>query len=278
MGLLRKTSKQTAKLKSLLGLTISRIAVARRPRVARKSIASSDVCQLLALGQLDRALSRAEQVIQEDNMLEAFNIIELYCNRLIEQAAQLDKPPECNEELREAAASIMFAAGWCGDLQELLFARTILADKFGSDFVVMAKEGTGIVDPILVWKLAGNTSNMELKKKVTKEIATENNILVDFSELPEETEDDDNILVYFSEFQEATEDVNSKIQELIDQMSCQDDMDENSEFEDNHQQSERTNTSGLESGETVQVITNSDGSDDEITGQGSRKWWHLGCA
>jgi hypothetical protein len=25
-------------------------------------------------------------------MLEAFGIIELYCNRLIEQAAQLDKP------------------------------------------------------------------------------------------------------------------------------------------------------------------------------------------
>lgn len=43
----------------------------------------------------------------------------------------------------------MFAAGWCGDLQELLFARTILADKFGGDFAVAAKEGTGIVDPIV---------------------------------------------------------------------------------------------------------------------------------
>jgi vacuolar protein sorting-associated protein IST1 len=43
----------------------------------------------------------------------------------------------------------MFAAGWCGDLQELLFARTILADKFGSEFTVAAKEGTGIVDPMV---------------------------------------------------------------------------------------------------------------------------------
>ena len=58
MGLLRKTSKQTTKLKSLLRLAVSRIAVARRPRLARKSIASSDVSQLLALGHLDRALNR----------------------------------------------------------------------------------------------------------------------------------------------------------------------------------------------------------------------------
>ncbi|KAK1651375.1 hypothetical protein QYE76_069180 [Lolium multiflorum] len=274
MGLLRKTSKQTAKLKSLLELAVTRIAVARRPRVARKSIASSDVGQLLALGHLDRALSRTEQVIQEDNMLEAFGIIELYCNRLIEQAAQLDKPQECNEELREAAASIMFAAGWCGDLPELLFARTILADKFGNDFAAAAKEGTDIVDPILVWKLSGNTTNMELKKKVTKEIAAESNILVDFSGIPEETED---ILVDFSELQEVTDDGNSNVQELIDEMSCQDDMDGSSELEDDHQHSHRTNISGLESDENVQVITNFDGSDDEIKGQRSRKWWHLGC-
>jgi hypothetical protein len=56
---------------------------------------------------------------------------------------------ECGEDIREAAAGIMFAAGWCGDLPELLFARTILADKFGGDFAMMAKEGTGVVDPMV---------------------------------------------------------------------------------------------------------------------------------
>jgi hypothetical protein len=32
---------------------------------------------------------------------------------------------------------------------KLLFARAILADKFGSVFAVAAKEGTSIVDPII---------------------------------------------------------------------------------------------------------------------------------
>jgi hypothetical protein len=57
---------------------------------------------------------------------------------------------ECTDEIREAAASVMFAAGWFSELPELLFARTILADKFGSDFTEAAKDGTGIVDPMVL--------------------------------------------------------------------------------------------------------------------------------
>ncbi|KAL6648424.1 hypothetical protein ACP70R_012648 [Stipagrostis hirtigluma subsp. patula] len=177
----RKTSKETGKVKTLLKLALKRLAVARRPRLARKSISHSDVTQLLTLGHHDRALHRAEQVIQEDNMLEAFDIIEIYCNRLILHAAQLDKPNECRDDVREAVAGIMFAAGWCGDLPELLYARNILAHKFGNDFAMAAKLGTGIVDPMLVLKLSGNKRNMEQKKKVMKRIASENNILVDLS-------------------------------------------------------------------------------------------------
>lgn len=183
-----KTSKQTARVKNLLELALSRLAIARRPRLARKTICRSDVGQLLSLGYLHRALLRAEQVIEEDNMLQSFDIIELYCKRLVEHATQLDKPQECSEEIREAAAGIMFAASWCGDLPELQFARTILEDKFGGDLAAIAKEGTGIVDPMLVWKLSGDKTNMELKKKVIKEIATENNLMMEFSELQEAIE------------------------------------------------------------------------------------------
>jgi vacuolar protein sorting-associated protein IST1 len=124
---------------------------------------------------------------------------------------------ECSEEIREAAAGVIFAAKWCSDLPELQLTRDILADKFGNEFAAQAKEGTAFVDPAvripilhfrtsvdrfgvakrkcdtdmlglfrqlplqLVWKLSGDTANMELKKKVTKAIAAENNISVDFS-------------------------------------------------------------------------------------------------
>ncbi|TKV97008.1 hypothetical protein SEVIR_9G467500v4 [Setaria viridis] len=236
----RRTSKQTSKVKTLLELALSRLTVASRPRLARKSISRSDVAQLLALGHLDRALHRAEQVMEEDNMLEAFNIIELYCNRLIEHAKQLDKPHECGEDIREAAAGIMFAAGWCGDLPELLFARTVLANKFGGDFATMAKEGSGVVNPMLVWKLSGNKRNMEHKKKVVKEIAAENNIQVDFSEFPEVVEQNG---------RDNAPHQNKLSHEAIYQM----DMDESSESDSDHSASHN---------EDPCDISTSDGSND----------------
>ncbi|CAN6295708.1 unnamed protein product [Urochloa humidicola] len=112
-----KTSKQTSRVKKLLKLALSRLATAQRPRLARKSISRGDVSQLLALGHLHRALLRAEQVIEEDNMLQAFDIIELYCKRLIEHAAQLDKPQECNEDIREAVAGSCLQPGGAATCQ-----------------------------------------------------------------------------------------------------------------------------------------------------------------
>ncbi|XP_044360260.1 uncharacterized protein [Triticum aestivum] len=108
-------------------------------------------------------------------MLEALGIIELYCKCLVKKAAQLDKPKECAEEVKKAAAGIIFAAKRCSDLPELQSARKILADKFGDDFTADAK---------LVWKLSGDKASISLKKKVAKEIAAENNISVDLSKSP----------------------------------------------------------------------------------------------
>ncbi|XP_066353795.1 uncharacterized protein [Miscanthus floridulus] len=192
MGLFGKsTSKQTAKLKSLVKLAVARLAVARRPRLGRRSIARSDVGQLLSIGHLDRALVRAEQVIEEDNMLEALDVIELYCKILIERAAQLEKPKECSEEIKEAAAGLMFASARCGELPELLDARAILADKFGRDFARAAKEGAhGVVDPTLVRKLSGERASLEQKRRLAKEIAAENDIFLEFPENPVEIHQD----------------------------------------------------------------------------------------
>uniref|UniRef100_A0A0D9VS38 IST1-like protein n=1 Tax=Leersia perrieri TaxID=77586 RepID=A0A0D9VS38_9ORYZ len=183
MGLFggKSTSKQTAKLKSLIKLAAARLAVARRPRLGRRSIARGDVAQLLSIGHLDRALLRAEQVVDEDNMLEVLDIIELYCKILIEQATQLDKPKECGEEIKEAVAGLVFASARCGDLPELIDARAIIADKFGREFAAAAKDGAhGDVDLTLVRKLSGARASTEQTRRLVKEIAAENDILLDF--------------------------------------------------------------------------------------------------
>lgn len=47
---------------------------------------------------------------------------------------------ECPSELREAVASIIFAAPRCSDLPDLLHVRNLFAAKYGKEFVAAASE------------------------------------------------------------------------------------------------------------------------------------------
>jgi vacuolar protein sorting-associated protein IST1 len=69
---------------------------------------------------------------------------------------------ECSEEIREAAAGVIFAAKWCSDLPELQFTRDILAEKFGNDFAMQAKEGTALVDPVVKFLLLHVWTSVDL--------------------------------------------------------------------------------------------------------------------
>lgn len=134
---------------------------------------------------------------------------------------------ECSEEVKAAAAGLVFASARLGELPELLDARGIFADKFGGDFARAAKEGShGVVDPTVsspsaspltslqlatfpqftgqlhacVWwesclrsvvgllqlvsKLSGQRASEEERRRLVKEIAAENGILLDFHDKP----------------------------------------------------------------------------------------------
>lgn len=47
---------------------------------------------------------------------------------------------ECPSELREAVASIIFAAPRCSDLPDLLHVRNLFAAKYGKEFIAAASE------------------------------------------------------------------------------------------------------------------------------------------
>ncbi|XP_072991093.1 uncharacterized protein [Typha latifolia] len=182
--LLGRSSKKSSKIKILLNLTVSRLAVLRNHRQARCSQARCDVAQLLHLGHLDRALLRAEQVIKEQDMLDLFVMLENYCSLLTERVVIMENQKVCPEELREAISSLVFAASRCGDLPELHEARAVFASKFGKDFVASAVELRNEcgVNPNVMQKLSTREPSLESKQKVTKEIATEKGIKLECDE------------------------------------------------------------------------------------------------
>uniref|UniRef100_A0A0E0KI32 Uncharacterized protein n=1 Tax=Oryza punctata TaxID=4537 RepID=A0A0E0KI32_ORYPU len=176
--LLGRTTKQTARLKSMLGLAVTRLGVLRGHRQVRCAQARGDVEQLLRLGHPDRALLRAEQVIREQNTLDAFLMLEAYCNLITERAALVDSHRECPDELREAAAGLIYAAVRCGDVPELQEVKRLMAAKFGREFVSAAAElrsGCGI-NAKIVQKLSTKQPSLESRQMVLQEIAAEKGI------------------------------------------------------------------------------------------------------
>ncbi|XP_072971457.1 uncharacterized protein [Typha angustifolia] len=186
--LLGRTSRQTSKLKTLLGLTVSRLAVLRNHRQVRCIQARSDLAQLLQLGHADRALLRAEQVIKEQNMLDVFVMAESYCNLITERAILIENTKKCPEELREAISSLIFASSRCGELPELQDVRYIFATHFGKDFTAAALElrNSCGVNPKIIEKLSTRQPSLESRQRVVEEIAAEKGIKLDIQEVSSE--------------------------------------------------------------------------------------------
>lgn len=178
-------SFKTSKLKALVNLALARLAVLKNQKQTRFSLARSDVVQLLNLGHEDRALLRVEQVIKEQNMLDAFAMIEGYCLLLTERVELIEHDNrECPEELKEAISSLIFAASRCGEFPELQQMRALFTSRYGKEFTSRAVElrNNCGVNPKMIQKMSTRQPSLEARMKVLKEIANENGIALKLKE------------------------------------------------------------------------------------------------
>ncbi|XP_058768773.1 uncharacterized protein LOC131642546 [Vicia villosa] len=185
-ALLGRNNFRIDKFKPTVNLAISRLAVLKNQRNVRLRQNRSDVLQLLQLpDHHKRALLRVEHVIKEQNMLDVYDEIEGYLNLLIERIHLIAQERECPDELQEAASGILFAASRCGDFPEIQEIRAILTSRFGKEFASRAIElrNNCKVSLKIVTKLSTRMPSLESRMKVLKEIASENNITLQFEEV-----------------------------------------------------------------------------------------------
>ncbi|GER32771.1 regulator of Vps4 activity in the MVB pathway protein [Striga asiatica] len=175
---------RTSKFKSTVAMALSRLAVLRNHRQARRSIARSDVIELLKNNTHERALLRVDQVIKEQNMLDVFDLVEDYCHLLLERIHIFEQEKVCPEELKEVVSTLIYVATRCGDFPELQQIRSIFASRFGREFVDRAAElrNNCGVNPKIIQKLSTRILSLESKMKILKEIASENNIELQIEE------------------------------------------------------------------------------------------------
>ncbi|KAL6558524.1 hypothetical protein OROMI_018874 [Orobanche minor] len=134
---------------------------------------------LLVLSHNESTCTRpVEHVIREEKMMAAYDLLEIYCELIVARLPIIESQKNCPIDLKEAIASLVFAAPRCGDVPELLDVRKQFTAKYGKDFTTAAIElrpqcGVG---RMLVEKLSAMAPDVQTKTKILSAIAEEHNV------------------------------------------------------------------------------------------------------
>ncbi|KAK8467357.1 hypothetical protein PHAVU_007G027900 [Phaseolus vulgaris] len=164
--------------KTCLNLAISRIKLLQNKRDMQLKQMCKEISQFLQAGQEAIARIRVEHIIREQNIWAAYEILELFCEFVLARVPIVENQKECPSELREAIASIIFAAPRCSDVPDLLHIKNLFTTKYGKEFVSAVSElrpDSG-VNRTIIEKLSVTAPPGEVKLKVLREIAEEYNI------------------------------------------------------------------------------------------------------
>ncbi|XP_024992170.1 IST1-like protein [Cynara cardunculus var. scolymus] len=184
-----------AKCKTCLTLAISRIKLLQNKRDMQLKLMRKEIAQFLQSGQESIARIRVEHIIREQNIWAAYEILEMFCEFVLARVPIIESQKECPLELKEAVASIIFAAPRCSDLPDLLSVRNLFATKYGKEFISAASElrPDTSVNRTIIEKLSVYTPSGDVKLKVLKEIAQEYHVSWDsskteaeFNKMPED--------------------------------------------------------------------------------------------
>ncbi|KAL3692606.1 hypothetical protein R1sor_006257 [Riccia sorocarpa] len=166
---------KASKCKTLLKLAMARIKLLRNKRDIQIKQMRKDIAQLLQTGQEPSARIRVEHIAREQNIMAAYDILELFCEQLTVRLSIIEAQKQCPLDMKEAVSSLIFAAPRCADLPELIQIRTQFNAKYGKEFVAAAAElrpDCG-VNRRIIEKLSVKAPKGELKLKLLTEIADE---------------------------------------------------------------------------------------------------------
>ncbi|CAJ1936950.1 unnamed protein product [Sphenostylis stenocarpa] len=167
----------TAKCKSLIKLTKSRIDVIRRKRRATEKFLKKDIADLLLNGLDINAYGRAEGLVVELTLSSCYGFVEQCCEFVLKHLPAMQKlscncpnVPKllcgCPEECRMAVSSLMFGAARFSDLPELRDLRQIFQERYGNSMECY-------VNQEFAANLNFKSSTLENKVCLMQEIASE---------------------------------------------------------------------------------------------------------
>jgi len=145
-----------SKLKPQLKMAVSRIQIASNKKSALLKQSMREVAVMLAEDppKEEKAKIRAEALIRDDNLIEAYEILQLQCELLHERIKLLECSKECPGDLIAVISSVMWASQRV-DIPELVLIRKQFRAKYGKKFDEAAMMNHGkVLNERIVSKLS----------------------------------------------------------------------------------------------------------------------------
>lgn len=148
----------------------------KKTEMAQK--ARKEIADFIQMNKFDRARIRVEHIIREDYLVEAMELIEMYCDLLLARFGLIESMKYCEEGLVESVSTIIWASPRLStDCQELKGVSEQLTFKYGKEFGQQARSNTNqTVNERLIHKLSPDPPPKLLVERYLIEIARNYNV------------------------------------------------------------------------------------------------------
>ncbi|XP_043516367.1 IST1 homolog isoform X2 [Frieseomelitta varia] len=166
------------KLKTHLRLAINRLKLLEKKKTELAQKARKEIADYIAAGKVERAKIRVEHIIREDYMVEAMELLEMYCDLLLARFGLIQQMKNLDEGLAEAISTIIWAAPRIQtDVQEIKIIADILTSKYGKQYTEACREeAVQTISEKLKHKMSVQSPSKLLVEKYLIEIAKNYNV------------------------------------------------------------------------------------------------------
>jgi len=166
------------KLKTNLRLSINRLKLLGKKKTEQAQKARKEIADYIGQGKVDRARIRVEHIIREDYLVEALEMIELFCDLLVARFGLLETSKAMDPGLEECIATLIYCAPRLqSDIQELKIVSDQLTLKFKKEYAEDCRANRrNVVNEKVVLRLAATPPPKILVERYLVEIARSHNV------------------------------------------------------------------------------------------------------
>lgn len=166
------------RLRVNLRLVINRLKLLEKKKTELAQKARKEIADYLSSGKDERARIRVEHIIREDYLVEAMEILELYCDLLLARYGLIQSMKELDPGLAEAVSTLIWAAPRLqAEVSELKIVADQLCAKYSKEYGKLCRTNQiGTVNERLMLKLSVEAPPKILVERYLIEIAKNYNV------------------------------------------------------------------------------------------------------